>query len=99
MSPNNGILPNGVLIPKLLNNPFASCCFISLECLLLHTAYFDDNINVPLLAFEAFGFIFLYFFFLHFKQYENMFYNNLCLIYERFRINLVPTIFFIKFLF
>ena len=98
MSPNNGILPNGVLNPKLLNNPFAFCYFISLEFLLRHTAYFDDNINLPLLVFEVFGFIFSVFF-LHFRQYENMFCNNLGLIYERFRINLVPTSFLIKFLF
>ena len=31
MSPNNGILLNGVLRLKLLNNPFASCSFINLD--------------------------------------------------------------------
>ena len=31
MSPNNGILLNGVLRPKLLNNPFALCSFINLD--------------------------------------------------------------------
>ena len=29
MQPNNGTLLNGVFKPKLLNNPFASCSFIT----------------------------------------------------------------------
>ena len=44
MSPNNEILLNGVLRPKLLNNPFDSCSFINLDFLLLHITHFDDNI-------------------------------------------------------
>ena len=31
MSPNNGILFSGVLIPKLLNKPSASCPFTNLD--------------------------------------------------------------------
>ena len=31
MSPNTGNLLNGVLIPNLLNNPFASCMLINLD--------------------------------------------------------------------
>ena len=30
---NSGILLHGVLIPKLLNKPFASCCFTNLDFL------------------------------------------------------------------
>ena len=44
MSPNNGILYNGVLRLKLLNIPVASCSFINHDFLLLHTAHFDDSI-------------------------------------------------------
>ena len=79
MSPNNEILLNGVLRPKLRNNPFASCSFINLT-LLQHTARFDDNIDLPFLVLNTFEFTFSVFFF-HFKQYLNMFYNDLCLIY------------------
>ena len=50
MSPNNGILFNGVFRPKLLNNHFASCSFIKLDFLLLHTAHFDNNIDLPFLV-------------------------------------------------
>ena len=49
MSPNNGILLNGVVRPRLLNNLFASCSFINLDFLLSHTAHFDDNIELPLI--------------------------------------------------
>ena len=42
-SPNNGILLRGVLIPKLLKNPSASCSFINLNFLMSHTAHFDDK--------------------------------------------------------
>ena len=31
MSTNNGTLFNGVLRPKLLNNPFASCSVVNLD--------------------------------------------------------------------
>ena len=31
MYPNNGILFNGVLTPKLLNNPFACCYLINFD--------------------------------------------------------------------
>ena len=48
MSPNDGILFNGVLRPRLLNNPFASCFFINLDFLLPHTTHFDDNIDLTL---------------------------------------------------
>ena len=36
---DNRILLNGVLSPKLLNNPVASCFFINMDFLLLHTAH------------------------------------------------------------
>ena len=44
MSPNNGILFNGVLKPRLLNNPFDTCFFINLDFSLPHTAHFDNKI-------------------------------------------------------
>ena len=53
MSPNNGILLNDVLRPKLLNIPFASCSFINLDFLLPNIAYFDDNIVLPFLVFKT----------------------------------------------
>ena len=43
MSPNNGILLNGVLRPKLINNPFVFCSFKNLDFLLLNAAHFDNN--------------------------------------------------------
>ena len=58
ISPNTGILRNGVLIPNLLNNPFASCLLINLDFLLLHIAHFDNIINLPLLVLETCRFIF-----------------------------------------
>ena len=66
-SPNNGILLNGVLIPKLLNNPSASCSFINLDFLLPQIAHFDDSINLPFLVFIVFASLF-YVFFPHFQQ-------------------------------
>ena len=75
MSPNNGILLVGVLRPKLLNNPFASCFIINLDFLLSHTAHFDNNIVLPFLVFNTFEFTFSVSFF-HFKQYVHMFYND-----------------------
>ena len=83
MSPNNGILLNSALRPKLLNIPFASCSFINLDFLLPHTAHFDNNIAVPFVVFKAFEFTFSVFF-LHFKQW---------LVYEMFRNNIIPITF------
>ena len=54
MSPNNGILFNGVFKPKLLNNPSPPCSFTNLDFLLPHTAHFDDNIVLPVLVFNIF---------------------------------------------
>ena len=51
MSPNNGILFNGVLITKLLHNLFASCSFLNLDFLLTH---FHNNIGLPVLDFNTF---------------------------------------------
>ena len=74
MSPNNRILFNGVLTPRLLNNHFASCSFINLDILLPHTASFDNNIGLPFFVFITFEFTF-FVYFLHFKQYVNMYVN------------------------
>ena len=42
---NNGTLLKGVLIPKLLNNPFACCSLIKLDFLLTHIVQFDCIID------------------------------------------------------
>ena len=65
-SPNIGILLKGVLIPKLLNNPFASCFLIHFEFLEQHIAHFHNIIVLPLLVAETFGLMFsvvVFFFF------------------------------------
>ena len=73
MSPNIGNLLKGVLIPNLLNNPFASCFLINLDFLLPHIARFDNVINLPLLALETCGSL-LFVYLLHFKQYDSILY-------------------------
>ena len=55
MSPNIGNLLKGVLIPNLLNNPFASWFLINLDFLLPHIAHFDNIIDLPLLVLEISG--------------------------------------------
>ena len=58
------ILLIGVFIPKLLNNPLASCSLINFDFLLSHTAHFDKSIIHPFLPFfPTFGFFLLYFFY------------------------------------
>ena len=54
MSPNNWILFDCALSPKLLYNPFSFCSFTNLGFLLSHTAHFDDNIVLPFLVFNFF---------------------------------------------
>ena len=75
ISPSIGILLYGVLIPNLLNNPFAFCWLIDLDFLLLHIAYFHNIIILPLLVLETCRFIF-FVYFLHFKQYDFIFFYN-----------------------
>ena len=60
MLPNNGISFSGVLIPTLLNNPFASCSLMNLDFLLLQLAHFDDQANLPFLASIILQSIFFY---------------------------------------
>ena len=74
ISPNNRILFNGVLIPKLLNNTFAHCSLKNFDFLLPHMAHFDKIIVLPLVVIEAFGFMLsvFFFFFLTFKQYDSI---------------------------
>ena len=70
-SPNNGILLNVNLISRLLSNPFASCFLMNFDFLEPHIAHFDNIIFLPLLVTRTFGSIlsvFVFFFFLHFKQ-------------------------------
>ena len=52
ISPNNGILFNGVLRPKLLNIPLAFCFLVNLDFLLPHPGHF-----LQLLVYETLGFI------------------------------------------
>ena len=54
MLPNNRMLFNGVLSPKLLNNPFPFCSFANLDFSLPHIVHFDDNIVVAFLVFNIF---------------------------------------------
>ena len=64
-SPDTGISVTGVLIPRLLNNAFASCFLINFAFLEPHIAHFDNVIVLPLLVAETFGSIlsvFLFFF-------------------------------------
>ena len=75
MSPNIGNLLKGVLIPNLLNNPFASYLLINLDFLLLHIAHFGNIISLPLLILETCGFM-VFVYFLHFKQYDSIFINK-----------------------
>ena len=63
MSPDNGILLNSVLRPKLLNSPLASCFLINLDFLVLHIAHFDNIIVLPLVVFETLGLMFSVYFF------------------------------------
>ena len=48
---NNGTLLKGVLIPKLLNNPFAICSLINLDFLLPHFAQVFCFIDLPFLLY------------------------------------------------
>ena len=64
MSSNIGNLLNGVLIPNLLNNPFASCFLINLDFLPPHIAHFDNIIILPLVVLETCGSMFLYVFYI-----------------------------------
>ena len=66
MSPNNGILLNGTLKPKLLNIPFVSCTFRNLDFLLPHTVHFDDKFDLLFLVFTTFEPTFSVFFFFFF---------------------------------
>ena len=64
------------MVPEDLNhNPFASCSFINLDFLLLHTAHFDNNIFLPFFVIITFESRFCVSPF-HFKKYINMFYND-----------------------
>ena len=69
MSPNRGNSLKDVFIPKLLNNPLASCSFIILDILLSYAAYLMKDLFCTLLLFLTFGFL-VSLFFLHFKQYS-----------------------------
>ena len=51
---NNGILFSGVLVPKLLINPFASCSFTNLDLLIQYSAHFDCIIILPFFVLEIF---------------------------------------------
>ena len=72
MSPNNGILLNWVLRPKLRNIPFTSCSFINLDFLLPHTTHCDDNIALPCLVFNTSESNFFFHFFFFFYTLNNI---------------------------
>ena len=54
---------NGVLRPKLLNEPFASSFLINIDFLLPRIAHFDNSIVLLLLVFEILGFMISVFFY------------------------------------
>ena len=54
----NGIFLNGVLRPKILNTPLATCFLINLHFLVPFSTHFDNNIVLLLLVFETLGFMF-----------------------------------------
>ena len=60
------LLLQGVVIPKLLNNPLGSCSLKNLDFLLTHTSHFDISIILPFFVLTTFGFL-LSVLFLHFK--------------------------------
>ena len=72
ISPSIGTLLNGVSIPNLLKNPFASRRLINLDFLLPHIAHFDNIMTLPLQVLETSISMFSVFF-LHFKQYDSIF--------------------------
>ena len=51
---NNGILLNGILIPKLLSNPFASCSLKNVDFSIPHSAHFDCSIHLPFFVLKIF---------------------------------------------
>ena len=58
---NNRILLKGVLIPKLLSNPFASCLFTNLDFLNPQSGHFDNIISLPFFGLKIFEFKFCFF--------------------------------------
>ena len=54
MSPNSGILLNGVLRHRLLNKSLDSCSFKNRDFLLPHAANFYSNIVLPFFVFITF---------------------------------------------
>ena len=60
---NIGTLLSVVLIPKLLNTPFAFWFLINLDFLLPLIAHFDNTVALPLLVPETSGSMFSVFFY------------------------------------
>ena len=52
--PTKGNLPEGILIPELLNNPLASYSLKDFYFLLRHTSYFDKSIILPFFCLDSF---------------------------------------------
>ena len=67
ISPNNGILVNLALRPKLLNSHFASFSLTNPDFLILQSAHFDCITDIPFFVVKVFEFNFSVFF-LHFTQ-------------------------------
>ena len=53
ISPNNGILLNGVLRPTLLNIHFSFCSFRNLDFLVPHILHFANRIFLTFLLFKT----------------------------------------------
>ena len=58
-------LVQGVFIPKLINNPQASCSLVNFVFLVLHISHFDNSTILSFFVFATFAFL-LYDFYLHF---------------------------------
>ena len=64
----NRILLKGVLIPKLLSNPFASCLFTNLDFLNPQSGHFDNIISLPFFGLKIFEFKFSFFFYIFYNK-------------------------------
>ena len=52
------MLLKDLLVPKLLNNPFASCSFTNLDFVFPHSVHLDCIINLPFFVLKIFRFKF-----------------------------------------
>ena len=71
----DGILLKGVLIPKLLNKPFASCSFTNLDFLIPRTEHFDYISNLLFFVLTILGQYFQYLFYTLRNKSSSYFYT------------------------